>query len=68
MSFIFIKYSYTPCIRLPFFHFGHRNKQAYVLLTLVEWALKQLEVNGAVRLITGPVIDSSSLTAATGLS
>ncbi len=28
-------------------HLGHRNKQAYVLLILVEWALKQLEVNGA---------------------
>lgn len=51
MSHVVIKYSYMPCIRMPLLHLGHRNKQVYVLLILVEWALKQLEGNGA--LITG---------------
>ena len=47
MSHVVIKYSYMPCIRMPLLHFGHRNKQVYVLLIIVEWALKQLEGNGA---------------------
>ena len=47
LSFIFIGYSYTICIRMALLHLGHRNKQVYVLLMLVEWALKQLEGNGA---------------------
>lgn len=47
LSFILIRYLYTPCVRMLLLHLGHRNKQAYVLLILVEWALKQLEVNGA---------------------
>lgn len=53
LSFIIKRYSCTPHICMPLLHLGCRSKQAYVLLIFVEWALKQLEVNGVVRLITG---------------
>ena len=47
LSFTSIRYLYTPCIRIPLLHLGHQNKQGYVLLILIDWALKQLEGNGA---------------------
>ena len=47
LLFTSIRCLYTPCIRMPLLHLGHQNKQAYFQLILVEWALKQLEGNGA---------------------